>query len=196
MSKNLKKSDSDKLPAEIAEWLEICASCMGDNVKHEDVLRLRDYLTTHPDAWRDAGDLASEALKRTIECETWSKYQAECVKLGADQLRATLGYEQANSVERLLIDQCVLSWVRLNRLEEKLSNATKDSHNRESGLYWDRRVTSAQHRYNQALISLAKVRKLKLPNITAIQADVAYVNASDSPVELQARRITEGTADK
>jgi hypothetical protein len=41
----------------------------------------------------------------------------------------------------------------------------------------------------QALTSLAKIRKLKLPDITAIQANVAFVNASEGPVGLQAKRL-------
>jgi hypothetical protein len=189
--KRKERKKGDDLPAELAEWLATCAPCMGENPSPDDVSHLKTYLLTHPDAWRNAGELSAEALKRTVENESWSAYQRECVMLGLEELRANLGYEQSNHIERLLIDQAVLCWVRLYFLEDCLSRATKGTHNRESGLYWDRRVTSAQHRYTQALVALAKVRKLKLPDITAIQANVAIVNASESPTHLQTRAMLQ-----
>jgi hypothetical protein len=40
------------------------------------------------------------------------------------------------------------------------TSKTYESHNTETGLYWDRRLTNAQRRFTRAVESLAKVRAL------------------------------------
>jgi hypothetical protein len=40
------------------------------------------------------------------------------------------------------------------------TSKTYESHNTETGLYWDRRLTNAQRRFTRAVESLAKVRTL------------------------------------
>lgn len=181
------EQDSEELE-ELADML--CVGLGGEVPSAEQIRRVQSWLAANPSQIEIAGDLANEAIKHVIECETTWLLEREGIKLRQAELRVNLGYEASNHIERMLIDQAVLCWTRLYFLEKNLATATKGSHNRESGFYWDRRVTSAQHRYNQALISLAKVRKLKLPDITAIQAQVAIVNASDGgPVELQAKRL-------
>ena len=154
--------------------------------------RVRAWMKENPDELRELGELAALARERVVSCATTWVAEQESVKRRMDRMTQELGYESSNILEQMAITQVVLNWVRLYFLEINLSNATRGSHNRESAHYWDRRVTVAQGRYNQALTTLAKLRKLKLPDITAIQAQVAYVNASDGPVELQAKRLLPG----
>ena len=59
--------------------------------------------------------------------------------------------------------------VRLQLVERDMSNSTKGSHSRESGAYWDRRLTEAQRRYLRAVNLLAKVRHIG----PAVQVNVA-----------------------
>jgi hypothetical protein len=53
-----------------------------------------------------------------------------------------------------------LNWLRLNFLEDIHYTKTKESHSLEHGIYWEKRLTSAQRRHLRACESLAKVRKL------------------------------------
>jgi hypothetical protein len=155
----------------------------------DETAKIRAWLAANPDEFRHVGEMAKYALERVVDTGTTWAVERESVRLRIEELKTSLGYEGSNHIERMMIEQVVLCWARLYFLEQDLANSTKGNHQRETGIYWDRRVTSAQHRYNQALISLAKVRKLKLPDITAIQAQVAYVNAGDGPLEMRAQKV-------
>ena len=164
-------------------------------VDPKDAERVRAWIAANPDELRELGELALLAKERVVTCATTWVAEQESVKRRMAKMTQDLGYETSNILEQMAITQVVLNWVRLYFLETKLSNATKGSHNREAAHYWDRRVTAAQGRYNQALTTLAKLRKLKLPDITAIQANVAYINAPDSPTELRAKQLLPARAN-
>jgi hypothetical protein len=53
-----------------------------------------------------------------------------------------------------------------------MSNNVKGSHSRESGAYWDRRLTEAQRRYLRAIGLLAKLRSLA--PASRLQVNVAH----------------------
>ena len=98
----------------------------------------------------------------------------EAVKLvmqaDARRIAKELGGDTAPAFERPLIDHIVTCWVRLQLVERDMSGAVKGSHSRESGAYWDRRLTEAQRRYLRAVNLLAKVRHVA----PAVQVNVAH----------------------
>ena len=81
-----------------------------------------------------------------------------------------MGYDASPPLERLLIEQIVVCHLNLYVLEINSAGKLCASHTTEAGLYWDRRLTSAQRRFTRAVTALAKVRKLKLPSV---QVDIA-----------------------
>lgn len=88
----------------------------------------------------------------------------------ARRMAKTLGRDTAPPFERPLIDHIVLCWVRLQLVERDMSNNTAGAHSRESGAYWDRRLSEAQRRYLRAMNLLAKLRHLG----PAVQVNVAH----------------------
>ena len=162
---------------------------LGRPATHDETVKVKAYLAANPDELARMEGLADKAAELVIKSATTWVYEQESVKGQMADLRVRLGYESSNVIERLAIEQAVIAWARLHFLENNLSHAVKGSHSKELAHYWDRRVSMAQHRYNQALISLAKIRKLKLPDITAIQANVAYVNSGEGPVAMRANRL-------
>jgi hypothetical protein len=178
---------------ELAQILSV--GLVDEKTTPADVEKAKAWLAANPDEFRYFGELASQALEKVVTCATTWVLEQERVRERMNRLKDELGYGSSNIVEQMAITQVTLNWARLYFLENNLSNATSGSHNRESAHYWDRRVTMAQGRYNQALISLAKIRKLKLPDITAIQAQVAYVNATDGPVDLHAKKLLTSGAE-
>jgi hypothetical protein len=84
----------------------------------------------------------------------------ESIKAGAESMKEEFGYQESGPLERMLIDQVVVCWLRLNLLERTHWNKLLESHTTETGLYWDRRLSTAQRRFTRASESLAKVRKL------------------------------------
>ncbi len=172
------------------ELAEMLYAGLDGAASPDDVEKVRAWLQANPEEFTIFGELATQAHEKVVTCATTWVVEQERVKTRMHKLKDDLGYSSSNILEQMAITQVVLNWARLYFLENNLSNATSGSHNKELAHYWDRRVTMAQGRYNQALVTLAKLRKLKLPDITAIQANVAYVNAgSDAPVELQAKHL-------
>jgi hypothetical protein len=179
------------------EFAQVVMAGIDGEATSDDVARVRALLANYPDEFREFGELASQALDKVVMCATTWVVEQQRAKERMQKLKDDLGYASSNIVEQMAITQVVLNWARLYFLENNLSTATKGSHNKESAHYWDRRVTMAQGRYNQALISLAKIRKLKLPDITAIQAQVAYVSAGEgAPVEMRAKHLLPSEAAK
>lgn len=87
----------------------------------------------------------------------------------ADRMGRTLGRDGAPPIERALIDHILVCWVRLQLVERDHAANTAGSHSRDSGAYWDRRLTEAQRRYLRALHLLAKLRHMG----PAVQVNVA-----------------------
>ena len=92
------------------------------------------------------------------------------MKADARHMAKMLGAGKAPAFELPLIEHIVTCWVRLQLVERDMSSAVKGTHNRDSALYWDRRLTEAQRRYLRAVNLLAKVRHVG----PAVQVNVAH----------------------
>lgn len=130
--------------------------------KPEDVKELRRILAEHPTLWRMAGDTARLASDKAVDQWNTTALVKESTKRGMKALREELGYETAAPMERMLIEQVILCWVNLNIMELVHNDRLAGNHVAEDGLYWDRRLSSAQRRFTHACNSLARVRKLML----------------------------------
>lgn len=131
-----------------------------ENPKAEDIAQLKKMLAESPKLWRVAGDFSEYALHQITEDIEATPFVIESVRAGVDKLKEDLGYPDAPPLEKMLINQVALCWLRLNLLERMHWIKTLASHTTEAGLYWDRRLSTAQRRFTRACESLAKVRKL------------------------------------
>jgi hypothetical protein len=131
-----------------------------ENPKAADVKALRAELASNPMLWRFAGNTARLASETIISRLDASALVKESTLRGMEEMRAELGYEAAPHLERLVIEQVVLCWVRLHITEIQHCQFTSGEHTLTSGIYWDKRLTNAQRRFMRASESLAKVRKL------------------------------------
>lgn len=97
-----------------------------------------------------------------------------------DRFKAQLGYQAATPLERLLIDQVGLCWLRLQIAE--MSYAGADSRRATLRLaeldYWERRLNASQRRFLRAMETLARIRKLasRTPEILQINIAQQQVN--------------------
>lgn len=99
-------------------------------------------------------------FERVGNCCSNSYLTKEIYREKLAALRDNLGWANSSEMEKILIEQVCLNWLRLNLLESVHSTKTTESHSFETGVYWDKRLSSAQRRYLRAVESLAKVRKL------------------------------------
>jgi hypothetical protein len=157
---------ADELRIEVADMAEyrrvsdLIKRTNKENPKPEDREALRRALRDSPKLWRFAGDMTRRALDQiATECAA-SIFVRESILHGLSEMRCELGYESAPPLERILIEQVLICWLRLNLLEKLHWTKTLESHSTETGLYWDRRLSTAQRRLTRATESLAKVRRL------------------------------------
>ena len=99
-------------------------------------------------------------LDRVIDSYTDGAASRMVMRADAGRLAKTLGRDTAPAIERPLIDHIVTCWVRLQLAERDHAANTAGAHNRDSGTYWDRRLSEAQRRSLRALGLLAKLRHL------------------------------------
>jgi hypothetical protein len=141
---------------------EIVDRTNKENPDPADVAKLKEMLTASPKLWRVAGDYSEHAINQITSDIEGTAFVIESVRAGVDKLKEELGYRAAPPLEKLLINQISLYWLRLNMLERTHWMKTYKSHTSEDGLYWDRRLNNAQRRFTRACESLARVRKLSL----------------------------------
>lgn len=102
------------------------------------------------------------------------------MRADADRMAKTLGRDTAPAFERPLIDHVVTCWVRLQLVERDMTRSTAGSHSRDTGAYWDKRLTEAQRRYLRAVNLLAKLRHLGPAQVQVNVANQQVVVNGDS----------------
>jgi len=105
-------------------------------------------------------EIGERAIKGVISNYTASALMKEVYVRQMHEKRAEMGYDSANTMEQMLINQVVLCHLRMSMVEMYQAEKVKASHTIETGMYWDRLLTTYQRRFQRACESLAKVKKL------------------------------------
>ena len=165
------------MPPELAEFGELVRKTENSKPNPRDVQALRKYLDEHREVWRLLGDLSEFAYNRLVDASVGDQVPLrESLKTGRLAMRQDLGYEEAAALERLLIDQVVLCWLRMSHVEfhhAAISNRDTPLSLRD---HWERKLSATQRRYLRACETLARVRRLRLPSL--------QINVGDSQVNV------------
>jgi len=145
---------------------------------------LRRAMREHPVLWDIAGDLAKAAREEIITNLTKSAYTRESVRAYVKHVRNELGRESAPMLEKLLMDQVVICWLRLYDIEIIYSQIRSSGPvTLDVGAYYEHRLSAAQRRFLRACTTLSRIRKMagRTPelmqlNIGAQQVNVAQVS--------------------
>ena len=154
-----------------------------ENPTQADLETLRQALREDPGLWKAVGDLADQAASAMALEVQATPVGRELVKANYAGLKRDLGFEAAAALERILIAQVALTWLRLNILEQGYTQNTMargGSFSTETANYWERRLSAAQRRHLRACETLARVRKM---GIAALQVNIAQqqVNIAGGP---------------
>ena len=122
--------------------------------------------------WRDVVSAGHLAELMVIDNAHATAGLKECWKHRLQMLKKELGYDDAPLLEKLLIQQAALCWLKLNLVELSYSNMMKQSITLTLGSYWEKRLTAAQRRFTRACETLARVRRLSR-NTPALQFNIA-----------------------
>jgi hypothetical protein len=141
------------------------------NPSIEDRQALQRFLRDNPDVVRRfhggvEGVIRYAALSSLVQNVAFE----ELILHGARKLRKELGIQTATPIERVLIENVVTAWVVLQATEVRCATCeTGKPAPMPQALYWDRKRTAAHKRFNKAMETLARVRRLQAP---ALQVNI------------------------
>lgn len=140
--------------------------------KGNDLALYRKALAEVPGLWKIAGDLVEQNFLHLITSGELVYAMRESLKVGQEEQRRELGYENAGAMERALIDHVLLCKLRLEICEYKYTSLQKESMTFAKAEYWERKLSATQRRYLRSCETLAKVRKL-MRNDPTLQVNIA-----------------------
>lgn len=158
------------------EFLNLLDKTNRSDPKEEDVAALRKCLRKNPELWRIAGDVAMITMDDLVQKVTSSPAMRESLYQGWIEMLRELGYPDATQLERLLIDQVVLCWLRLNYLEYQYSNLDRSELLISQAAFWEKRLSASQRRFLRACEALARVRRLLRPKVAQVNIGAQQVN--------------------
>lgn len=141
----------------------LLATVNSQKPSKKQLAELREALKTAPALVQELGDL-SDQVKHQIIHSLGGEGQAGlhiAVKARAKALAEELGAEGASPLERLLIDQVVIAWLRLQAAEFAYQTIFKGGGvTLPRAAYLEKKLTATQGRYLRAIEGLARVRRL------------------------------------
>ena len=171
--------DVEKVITEKAEETRKTFRALLDKTNKEhpnpkDVKALSDLLGGNRklELWRDVLSAGHLAELTVIEHARATPAIKECWKHRLQVLKKDLGYDEAPLLEKLLIQQAALCWLKLNLVELSYSGTMSQSITLTLGMYWEKRLSAAQKRFTRACETLARLRKLSR-NTPALQFNIA-----------------------
>lgn len=132
-----------------------------------DVAELREILKRMPDVAKQYGDLSQMVFTEVLHtCYDRQVLLREAIKQQGENMVEEFDYDRASPMEKLLIQQIVLNWLRYHETEMRWHMVSKDDPTIAQAEHWQRRLSMAQSRYLRAIETLARVKKLqqKPPN--------------------------------
>jgi hypothetical protein len=120
---------------------------------------LRRTLDAHPEMWREYGDAAAVTQRSWVKLAAGSDLlMQESLTRAAAALKAEVAGPDPSTLERLLADRIVATWLQVNHADALFAQRSSASPAERREL--QRRQESAERRHEAALKQLALVRKL------------------------------------
>lgn len=146
---------------EIEEIQVLVKKTDKENPKPEDVKALRRMLETKKYLYRHNGNVQNQVFLTVFNSAVkHSAFFRESAEKYIEEMKDELGYQSSTFVEKMLIDEIVMRWLRLNTMENDHHKTLNESHRLELGMYMDKRLHLAQKRFLRSIETLAKVRRM------------------------------------
>jgi len=147
---------------EFAAWDALVKKIDVPQPAPTDLEAFRALLTRLPEAWRVVGDLASQVRLGLVLELNRPASSRESIEHGMRALGQALGYNEGPALERLLIDQVVLCWLRMYLMEGWYSQRQEQGGPLAVMEHAEKVLSATQRRYLRAIETLARVRKLHI----------------------------------
>lgn len=167
-------------PDVLKEFVELRRKAEVAKPQPEDIRALREFIEFKPGLWHALSDLAHVARRSLIDGSFPLATQFS-IEFEIDDLKREYDYEHVPRLERMLIDQIIISWLQLQKTQlnyEMLMRREDSSPYGERD--WGHLVNLAHSRYLRALESIARVRKLRGAE-EPVQTDLALDAGPSTP---------------
>lgn len=144
----------------------------------KDVEALRKALHEYPGLWRKYGDLARLTQHQIIAKSEATQAVSESLNRGVSEMREEMGFQTASPLERLLIEQVVLTWLHFYKTQYSYDEHLRLSLPTKHRDFWDRHLNAAQRRFLRSLETLARVRKMSRRGQIQINVAEQQVNVA------------------
>ncbi len=152
----------------IGKFIEVVQRAHSEKPTAADIRELRKWLADYPGLWRSVFDMAEVVQTNLIRRMVAGEAAQIALEENALSIRDDFGYDGAPVLERLLIDNIVMTWLRNQWAEYQLVALMGNANASISSVeFWERRLSVVQHRHLLACQALAKIRRLssKYPNL-------------------------------
>ena len=169
----ISKEDADKLMELVGRTYK------AKKPKKEDLNEIRKLLIDHPEFCKAIFGTVEVVQTEIIRTMIGGEQEVPTVALEEYILsvRDEMGYHSAPIMEKLLIENIITCWLRMQHYEQQLAFRMKGSYSLTILEFWERRLSVSQRRYLAACESLVKIRKMAIPalqfNIGDQQINVA-----------------------
>lgn len=167
------------------ELNELNEKCLKDDPEEADLEALREYLYQNPKACSLLYDLAKLVEKNIISEFYSSPAIAIYMEVSTWQMRVEMGYENAPTIERMLVDNIINCWLRLLFVELSPPQHRTSKHD-----IRDDHLTTAQRRFRQAILTFTRVKKF-ISQTPALQ----FNTATDKDQEVYANGDEDKSGD-
>jgi hypothetical protein len=124
--------------------------------------QLRRLLDESPQLWRDYGDLAAQAQANWVQLAAGiNLLLAESLSRKAAELRSELAGPSPSPLEKLLAERVVACWLQVSFYDSQVAQIRE--YKPAQGRMLQQQLDSANRRYQAAIKTLARVRKLLTP---------------------------------
>jgi hypothetical protein len=127
------------------------------NPTQDQLDRLRDHLALHPGLAKSVADMGALIIHRIVNQLAGQPALQIALHQQIADLMAELGYDHAPALERMLIENVVVHWLRWQQIQAAYH---KQKERGAPPTSWERRLSAANARYLRAIESLARIRRL------------------------------------
>jgi hypothetical protein len=153
-------------PARVDEFLTVIdRAYRAKKPTKEDIRAIHKFLQEYPEFCQIVFNTAQATRKRIVQDWVVDEIAQAAIEGQIDYMRKEMGYPAAPIMEQMLIDSIVTAWLRLQYVDYAVAAKMGREFNMRQMEYWHKYLAAAQRNYLAACESLAKIRKMKLPNI-------------------------------
>lgn len=156
-----KKTEEKKGLKSVDEMMALVSRINKDDPKPEDLETLSNEMERKPEIFLSIGNIQKTVFSEVLSKIVTTNFAGECTKKYVEEMKKEMGYASSTFVEKMLIDEIVMRWLRLQSMELSYqNNVINKPHSLETGVYQEKMLEQASKRFLRSIETLAKVRKM------------------------------------